>query len=141
MLTYFRPQNPQELFNLRHAQARNAIERLFGVFKRRFGVTDTAPEYPIEMQAMLIPALGAVHNFISIHDPTDTFAQDSRNSLQSPSSQSRFGEPQNATLTNAEVLGSDITAEERRRAGARRDAIANAMWKDYQVELQRRGEL
>jgi hypothetical protein len=92
------------------------------------------------MQTMLIPALGAIHNFISIHDPTDSFAQDSRNSNSQSASSSRSREPQNVT-PNTEVLGSDITAEERRRAGARRDAIANAMWEDYQAELQRRGEL
>lgn len=89
---------------------------------------------------MLIPALGAIHNFISIHDPTDYFTEDSRNSNPQSTSNSQSREPQNVT-PNTEVLGSDITAEERRRAGARRDAIANTMWEDYQTELQQRGEL
>lgn len=91
---------------------------------------------------MLIPALGAIHNFISIHDPTDYFALDSesRNNNPQSASSSRSREPQNVT-PDREVLGSDITAEERLRAGARRDAIANAMWEDYQTELERRGEL
>jgi len=33
-----RPKNPKELFNLRHASLRNAIERIFGVVKRRFPI-------------------------------------------------------------------------------------------------------
>ena len=33
-----RPQNKYELFNLRHAQARNIIERIFGVLKNRFQI-------------------------------------------------------------------------------------------------------
>jgi len=28
------PRNPKELFNLRHASARNVIEQIFGVLKR-----------------------------------------------------------------------------------------------------------
>lgn len=32
----FRPQNREELYNLRHASARNVVERIFGVVKRRF---------------------------------------------------------------------------------------------------------
>jgi hypothetical protein len=63
-----RPQNHEELFNLRHASARNAMEHIFGVFKCQFSVFKTAPEYPIDMQAMLVPALAAVHNFVRIHD-------------------------------------------------------------------------
>jgi len=44
------------------------VEHIFGVFKRQFSVFKTAPEYPIDMQAMLVPALAAVHNFVGIHD-------------------------------------------------------------------------
>lgn len=45
-----RTQNHEELFNFRHASALNAVERIFGNFK-------TAAEYPIDMQAMFVPAL------------------------------------------------------------------------------------
>jgi hypothetical protein len=45
-----RSQNHEELFNFRHASALNAVERIFGIFK-------TEPEYPIDMQAMFVPAL------------------------------------------------------------------------------------
>lgn len=34
----YRPQNKEELFNLRHAQLRNAIERILGVVKCRFPI-------------------------------------------------------------------------------------------------------
>ncbi len=33
-----RPANKEELFNLRHAQLRNVVERVFGVFKQRFAI-------------------------------------------------------------------------------------------------------
>ena len=66
-----RPLDCEELFNLRHAQARNAVEHIFGVFKRRFKLLASAPEYSLKMQARFIPALAAVHNFIQIHEPSD----------------------------------------------------------------------
>ncbi|DBA05218.1 TPA: hypothetical protein N0F65_005068 [Lagenidium giganteum] len=33
-----RPQNLNELFNLRHAKARNAVERVIGILKRRVAI-------------------------------------------------------------------------------------------------------
>ena len=33
-----KPQNKEELFNLRHAQLRNIVERIFGILKRHFRI-------------------------------------------------------------------------------------------------------
>ena len=44
------PVNKEELFNLRHAKLRNAIERIFGVLKKRFVILQKAVEYPFETQ-------------------------------------------------------------------------------------------
>ena len=46
---------------------RNAIERIFGILKRRFPIFKTAPEYSIITQAKLVLAVTALHNFISNH--------------------------------------------------------------------------
>ena len=54
---YTRPQNHKELFNYRHSQLRNHVERIFGLFKRRFRVLMLAQEYPLGFQAQLVPAL------------------------------------------------------------------------------------
>lgn len=54
----------QELYNLRHASARNVVERIFGVLKCRFVILTHPPEYSMEIQARIPPALAAVHNFI-----------------------------------------------------------------------------
>ena len=59
-----RPQTKEELFNLRHAQLRNVIERLFGVLRRRFKILNTAPEYNLDTQAQLVLVVCALHNFI-----------------------------------------------------------------------------
>ena len=60
----YRPCNHKELFNLRHAMLRNVVERIFGVVKRRFRILLLPPEYSMEIQARIPPALCLVHNVI-----------------------------------------------------------------------------
>jgi hypothetical protein len=84
---------------------------------------------------MLIPAVGALHNFIRIHDAGDE-ARDLRGNSPhreaSGSSLHNFtSDPVSPREIAPEELGIQITAEERARASARRDAIAKAMWVNY----------
>ena len=53
------PRNAEELFNLKHSSARNAIERCFGVLKRRFPILVTMPS-----QCVLVNCCFLIHNFI-----------------------------------------------------------------------------
>ncbi|KAF7351974.1 putative nuclease HARBI1-like protein [Mycena venus] len=138
-----RPQNREELFNLRHAQARNIVERILGVAKRRFGVFSRAPEYPIEMQSMLIPAIGALHNFLRIHDRTDEAQDLGVHELQREGSSSftdfiqDHAEPRQIL---PEELGMQINDAECTRASNRRDRIAQKMWEDYQAYIVQCGQ-
>jgi hypothetical protein len=119
-----RPKDHEELFNLRHAQACNVIERIFGVIKRRFLLMIAAPEYPAETQARFVPALSALHNFIRIHDPLDHGIDEEREDIQRTRRQ-RSGN-----------LGVQVTPAEREWASSRRDNIAKAMWASYQEILK-----
>ena len=65
------PCNPSELFNLRHASARNDVERIFGVLKQHFQVLRDPPEYDMDTQTLIPPALAALHNFIRQYDPDE----------------------------------------------------------------------
>jgi len=67
------PQDQEELYNLRHLQACNVIKQIFGVDKCKFGVLVATPEYPIEIQAKLVSAIAALHNFIAIYDPNNKY--------------------------------------------------------------------
>jgi len=58
------PHNPKELFNLCHASACNVIEWIFGILKWRFQIFHYPPEYNMSVQALIPPALAALHNFI-----------------------------------------------------------------------------
>ena len=104
----------------------NAIERIFGVLKRRFRILLLPPEYDISVQVRIPPALCLVHNVIRIHDPNDIPPLPD---LQSSDTERDIG-----------VLANSIPTEEARtRSHTMRDAIATAMWYDYNLERLRRG--
>ncbi|KAL4561033.1 hypothetical protein LXL04_033194 [Taraxacum kok-saghyz] len=64
------PKNARELFNLRHASLRNAIERAFGVLKRRFPIVRSTQEpfYSCETQSDIFLACCILHNFLIDED-------------------------------------------------------------------------
>jgi hypothetical protein len=60
------PQNPRELFNLRHSSLRNVIERTFGVLKKRFSIIASGTElhYSFEVMIDIVFACCILHNFL-----------------------------------------------------------------------------
>ncbi|CDO77576.1 hypothetical protein BN946_scf184936.g1 [Trametes cinnabarina] len=119
-----KPVNKEELFNLRHAKLRNAIERIFGILKKRFPILRAGCEYDMKYQVRLPPALCALHNFIRIYDPSEI--QDF---------QDVQGDPDRAPQTG-ELAEGPATRAERSRADSRRDYIAQTMWESYQGWLR-----
>jgi hypothetical protein len=123
--TNSRPQNKEELFNLRHSSARNAIERIFGVLKRRFRILLLAPEYSLEVQARIPAALAAVHNFISIHDPHDHPI--SSTTPQADGALHMYDDDSD----DHEDFAIQVGAPANSIHDQRRDMIAQKMWDDY----------
>jgi len=116
------------LYNLRHSQARNVIERIFGVVKKRYSIIRETNDFPQETQAKIVSGCGVIHNFICTFDPNDEVDpwEDEANALQDGCDQLSGGT-------------GDIHGAETRRATEKRETIAQAMWLGYQAELQRRG--
>ncbi|KAL5564093.1 hypothetical protein UlMin_027257 [Ulmus minor] len=54
----------KEQFNYRHASLRNAIERTFGIWKKRFPILRSMHQFPLDKQAMIPVACAVLHNFI-----------------------------------------------------------------------------
>lgn len=119
----YSPRNREELFNLRHAMARNPIERIFGIVKRRFPILVRPPEYSMDIQARIPCALAAVDNVIRLHDPFEI--HDFEETITDPSP----GE------CNGTLVERPPTDEEKEEAESFRDIIAQAMWEDYQEQL------
>jgi len=63
-----KPLNKEELFNLRHAQLRNIIERAFGVIKKRFPLLVNMKSYDFDFQCELVLCCFMLHNFIRTHE-------------------------------------------------------------------------
>ncbi|KAL6206062.1 hypothetical protein ACLB2K_023313 [Fragaria x ananassa] len=58
------PTNKEEYFNMKHAKARNVIERCFGLLKCRWAILRSPSFYPIKTQCRIITACCLLHNFI-----------------------------------------------------------------------------
>ena len=77
-----------------------------------------ALEYPLTIQAQLVPALAVLHNFIRIHDPFDLPPEDDDPLLEEYDYGDENDYPQDPT--------------EQRDTGARfREDLALRMWQDY----------
>jgi len=125
-----RPQNREELFNLRHASLRNVIERIFGVVKKRFPILNNMHlhHYPFHFQVTLVRCVFILHNFLrrrKVND--DVFDAWNFNDVQDDDYDDEPGTHRAPAPANA----ADIQAW--------RDGIAEAMWVDYQAVLAQRG--
>ena len=129
------PRNPLELFNLRHASACNVVEQIFGVLKRCFQVLRDPPEYDMDTQTLIPPALAALHNFIWQYDPDEIQMYGDDAPLDLPSPALHMG-PHPETLGELQMY--EVTPAERVQAKERQDQIANSMWQQYQQYLESR---
>jgi hypothetical protein len=91
--------------------------------KRRFALIAICPKYTLDVQALLVAAICALHNFIRIHDPDDIDDLD------------LLAELERRSLRRHRDSGA-ITRAERDRAEQRRDEIAHAMWRQYVEYIQ-----
>ena len=121
----------QECYNLRHAQLRNVVERIIGVIKRRFRVLVIAPEYAMDIQARIPPALCCIHNIIRRWDPVEL--EDIEHGIAAtppPESAGMVGSLADGIPTNAD----------RDWMSAVRERIAGDIWSSYAAERVRRGD-
>ncbi|KAL7594525.1 hypothetical protein Lser_V15G28368 [Lactuca serriola] len=114
------PQNSKELFNLRHASLHNAIERAFGVLKRRFPIIRSTmePFYSCETQSIIFLACCILHNFL-LDENRDINLEDEV--IQEILNGRQEKDRRNSTETY----------EDNSRADQLRNSIANEMWANY----------
>ena len=124
-----RPKNARELYNLRHATMRNAIERIFGVLKKRFKVLNTQLEYPFEIQVRIVQVLCCLHNIIRLVDGDDEIDRKwfEENSTNTANGFSKSGASDSEVLNGA-ITFKNITSAQEKAAKKMRDEIAEQMW-------------
>lgn len=127
-LARLRPQTKEELFNLRHAQLRNVIERIFGVLRRRFRILNSTPEYSLDTQAQLVLVVCALHNFIRhrANGEEDEFYKEADCNRD----ENLCNQLPNIGGENGNI-GENEYAEDMHEMVAERDKRARQMWKDY----------
>jgi hypothetical protein len=75
------PQNHMELFNYRHAVARNHIERLIGILKKRFPILNVGTFHSITNQVKIPAAAAVFHNIIKLQDGDEEWLEDQEDNI------------------------------------------------------------
>ena len=129
---------------MRHSSARNVIERIFGVIKRRFRILLLAAEYSIDIQSRIPVTLCVIHNIVSSYNANpdvddgveqwDPVVEQEAGSGVGPEDD----EDDEDKLDNSEGEQADGSVPQQQTRNQLRDTIAQAMWVDYQVALQNR---
>lgn len=111
-----RPENPRELYNLRHSSLRVTVERSIGVLKKRFQLIGKSSSYSPAKMTALITCFAALHNFlVDQKEELPTVEEGATDSPQEP------------PLSSASTSVSAKTF---------RDRIAETMWLGYQQSGQ-----
>ena len=105
---------------LRHASLRTAIERAFGVLKKRFPIIayTTEPNYYIDTQNEIILACYILHNYLMGVDPDESL-------IAEVDKEVFHSHHERVALTPRE------DDEDARQGDIIRDSIALAMWQNY----------
>jgi DDE superfamily endonuclease len=64
--------SPEDLFNHKHAQLRNIVEKTFGVVKKKFKILHFMRPYDYKRQCKIVIACCILHNFIRKHTEVPT---------------------------------------------------------------------
>ena len=127
------PATKEELYNLRHSQLRNCIERIFGVLKKRFKIMVTPLSYELGDQVRLVRVLALLHNYIrrksggALGERYDPLYREMERELQQEL-QSR--EP-------ARTYDGGSTTTTTKQFEQMRDDMARKMWSQYIVSQRR----
>jgi hypothetical protein len=110
-----KPVNAKELYNLRHASARNLAERVLGITKEKFPILSTMMEYDFPTQRDMVLCCLLLHNFIRKTNLFDKGFQYANDVVEETEEDEEAAEGEYA------VVDGNIF----------RDNIANAMWNQY----------
>uniref|UniRef100_A0A8I7BC18 DDE Tnp4 domain-containing protein n=2 Tax=Hordeum vulgare subsp. vulgare TaxID=112509 RepID=A0A8I7BC18_HORVV len=120
-----RPQCYKELFNLRHAQLRDHVERIIGILKARYPILKAATMFDIDTQVDIVVACCVLHNFIRLHNGDMTLPD--RATTDTNESTMKDVPGGDAKYKKDVILFNNL----RQAGNEMRDAMAMQMWADY----------
>ena len=104
---------------MKHASARNVIERSFGLLKMRWAILRSPSYFPIKTQCRIVTACCLLHNFIRSY-----MAEDPLENIETPTQ-------------NSEDMGDEYidTIETSNQWTEWRDALATQMYNEFQANV------
>ncbi|TXG46933.1 hypothetical protein EZV62_026227 [Acer yangbiense] len=107
------PTGPREVFNQAHSSLRSVIERTFGVWKKKWKILKTMPNFSFDKQVKIVIATMAIHNYIKRHAQRDPHFEESKNYQNEGTEEEMVEESQETNGPGSqeiEVLRNQITA-------------------------------
>ena len=128
-----RPETPEELYNLRHSQARIMVEKAIGRHKNTFRIHTSRQSYPIKAQVKILYATAGLMNWIIDYGSKTTFSADERLVPSQQEHPDILADDQQRGFSADEVEGG-----ERGKMAILRRKISFDMWQQYRAYLERR---
>ena len=117
------PRNMQKLFNLQYASLHNAIEKAFGILKKRFSIIASADEpfFGIEIHKQIFIACSILYNYLMSVDLDERLISEVDEELN------------NQHLEPKLISEPFDDVEDEHREEEIRNSIVAAMWMDYTI--------
>ena len=132
------PQTKEELFNLRHSQLRNVIERVYGVAKKSFPILGKMQPYPkVSDQAKIVECCFLLLNFRRMHQEYEDGNAFMEFNADGDEVEYIVEDDEDDAGNNNE--NNPPRANTARALDEWRDGIAQHLWDDYMIELASRG--
>ena len=112
---------------------RNAIERIFGVLKKRFPILKNQLEFPYNIQVRLIKVLCCLHNIIRLTDGDDTYDEEWEKDQRLEGLECEDNDDEFEPVRSKRVTAKQYTVAQRMR-----DSIAEQMWIQYMQHSKKR---
>ncbi|OAY69627.1 hypothetical protein ACMD2_17294 [Ananas comosus] len=110
--------NPKDLYNHRHAQLRNVVEKTFDILKKRFKILNHAILFLYKVQCMIAMACCVVHNFIRRQQGNDMYFNEEIDQL--------------STGDDDEDPPNIAGADESRHGDSLRRSITEQLWNNWE---------
>ena len=112
---------------------RNAIERIFGVLKKRFPILKNQLEFPYNIQVRLVQVLCCLHNIIRLIDGDDIYDEEWERDQRFEDFESEEDDDDLEPVRSKRVTAKQYAAAQRMR-----DSIAEQMWTQYSQHSKKR---
>lgn len=133
-----RPETPEELYNLRHSQARIIVEKALGRHKNTFRILTSRPWFPTSTQVKILYATAALMNWIIDYSDAETFPSSEDFEIDENLHIDELAAPQAQEPLSAFRLDELDGSDEGGMAMLRRK-ISCDMWEQYQSYLREVG--